>query len=146
MSDFETFDLRLFLPYLLTQAAEQSSLSFQRFYKDRYGMLRTEWRVMFHLGIFGAMTARDIGMRSNIHKTKISRAVQKLTEKRFILRQRNIDDRRQESLQLTASGRDAYMKLRIKAEQYQTDLSAEFSAEEFALLQNMLKRLIGPGG
>ena len=109
-------------------------------------MLRTEWRVMFHLGIFGAMTARDIGIRSNIHKTKISRAVQKLTEKRFILRQRNIDDRRQESIQLTASGRDAYMKLRIKAEQYQTDLSAEFSAEEFALLQNMLQRLIGPGG
>ena len=146
MSDVDTFDLRLFLPYLLTQAAEQSSLSFQRFYKDRYGMLRTEWRVMFHLGIFGAMTARDIGIRSNIHKTKISRAVQKLTEKRFILRQRNIDDRRQESIQLTASGRDAYMKLRIKAEQYQTDLSAEFSAEEFDLLQNMLKRLIGPDG
>ena len=146
MSDFDTFDLRLFLPYLLNQAAEQSSLSFQDFYKERYGMLRTEWRVMFHLGIFGAMTARDIGMRSNIHKTKISRAVQKLTNKRFISRRRNTDDLRQESLQLTASGRAAYVKLRKKAEQYQTDLSAEFSAEEFALLQNMLKRLIAPSG
>jgi len=146
MSDVDTFDLRLFLPYLLNQAAEQSSLSFQDFYKDHYGMLRTEWRVMFHLGSFNAMTARDICMRSNIHKTKISRAVQKLTEKRFISRRRNADDLRQESLELTASGHAAYVKLRKKAEQYQTDLSAEFSAEEFALLQNMLKRLIAPSG
>jgi len=60
------------------------------------------------------------------------------------------DDLRQESLELTASGHAAYVKLRKKAEQYQTDLSAEFSAEfsaeEFALLQNMLKRLIAPSG
>ena len=142
MSDSNNFDLQAFLPYLLNQAAEQSSLAFQRSYKNRYNMLRTEWRVMFHLGLFGTMTARDIGVRGKIHKTKISRAVQKLTEKRFILRQRSAEDRRQESLQLTVSGRAAYLELRKTAEQYQTDLSAEFSVEEFALLQTMLKRLI----
>jgi len=142
MSDSNNFDLQAFLPYLLNQAAEQSSLAFQRSYKNRYNMLRTEWRVMFHLGLFGTMTARDIGVRGKIHKTKISRAVQKLIEKRFILRQRSAEDRRQESLQLTVSGRAAYLELRKTAEQYQTDLSAEFSVEEFALLQTMLKRLI----
>ena len=142
MSDSNNFDLQAFLPYLLNQAAEQSSLAFQRSYKNRYNMLRTEWRVMFHLGLFGTMTARDIGVRGKIHKTKISRAVQKLIEKRFILRQRSAEDRRQESLQLTVSGRAAFLQLRKTAEQYQTDLSAEFSVEEFALLQTMLKRLI----
>jgi DNA-binding MarR family transcriptional regulator len=142
MSDSNNFDLQAFLPYLLNQAAEQSSLAFQRSYKNRYNMLRTEWRVMFHLGLFGTMTARDIGVRGKIHKTKISRAVQKLIEKRFILRQRSAEDRRQESLQLTVSGRAAFLELRKTAEQYQTDLSAEFSVEEFALLQTMLKRLI----
>ena len=144
MSDSNNFDLQAFLPYLLNQAAEASSLSFQRVYQERYGMLRGEWRVLFHLGIFGQMTARDIGLRGKIHKTKISRAVQKLAEKRFIKRQRNADDRRQETLQLTISGRAAYLELRKTAEHYQTDLSAEFSAEEFALLQTMLKRLIKP--
>ena len=33
------FDLQDFLPYLLNQAAEASSLEFQQLYKDRYGML-----------------------------------------------------------------------------------------------------------
>ncbi|MFL3647262.1 MAG: hypothetical protein ACJ04O_12475, partial [Cellvibrionales bacterium] len=63
MSDSNNFDLQAFLPYLLNQAAEASSLSFQRVYQERYGMLRGEWRVLFHLGIFGQMTARDIGVR-----------------------------------------------------------------------------------
>ena len=40
----QNFELTHFLPYLLNQAAEASSLAFQRTYKDRYGMLRTEWR------------------------------------------------------------------------------------------------------
>ena len=73
------FDLQDFLPYLLNQAAEVSSLEFQQVYRDRYGMLRTEWRVLFHLGLYGTMTAAQIGSRAKMHKTKISRAVQRLS-------------------------------------------------------------------
>jgi len=46
--------------HLLNRAAEEVSLDFQHHYKDRYGMLRTEWRVLAHLGERGTMTARDI--------------------------------------------------------------------------------------
>ena len=85
----DTFDLSDFLPYLLNQAAEASSLEFQQLYKDRYGILRTEWRVLFHLGIYGRMTAREICDRTAMHKTKISRAVQKLADRRFLTRDRS---------------------------------------------------------
>ena len=47
MSEFDDFDLQDFLPYLLNQAAEASSLSFQHVYKSRYGMLRTDWRAVY---------------------------------------------------------------------------------------------------
>jgi len=78
VSKKDDFDLQDFLPYLLNQAAEASSLAFQETYKGRYGMLRNEWRVLFHLGIYGRMTARDIGQRARMHNTRISRAVAKL--------------------------------------------------------------------
>jgi len=146
MENSDTFDLQLFLPYLLNQAAEESSLSFQRVYKDRYGMLRTEWRVLFHLGIFGQMTARDIGLRARLHKTKISRAVQKLADRRFITRHRSDADRRLELLELTAAGRTAHLSLRTIAERYQADLGTDFTKAELALLQNMLQRLAGKTG
>jgi DNA-binding MarR family transcriptional regulator len=49
-------------------------------------MLRTEWRVLFHLGRYGAMSAREISRRAGIHKTKVSRAVAALERKRFLER------------------------------------------------------------
>lgn len=141
MADSDDFDLQLFLPYLLNQAAEDSSLSFQQIYKDVYGILRTEWRVLFHLRIFGQMTARDISVWAKIHKTKINRAVQKLVDRRFLKHERSLEDRRQGQLELTPSGRAAYLDLRQTAYRYQTMLSADFLQAEMALLQRMLLRL-----
>ena len=69
MADQDTFDLQRFLPYLLNQAAEASSLDFQSVYKSRYGMLRNEWRVLFHLGMYGRLTASDIRDRSHLELT-----------------------------------------------------------------------------
>ncbi len=137
----DDFDLQEFLPYLLNQAAEASSMAFQKIYKSRYGMLRTEWRVLFHLGIYGRMTANEIGRRSNMHKTKISRAVAKLEERRFLTRERSAGDRRQEMLELTQAGRNAYRELREVAMAYDDKLAAQFSPEEQRVLRAALKKL-----
>ncbi|MEQ9243626.1 MAG: MarR family transcriptional regulator [Roseovarius indicus] len=137
----DTFDLSDFLPYLLNQAAEASGQDFQTIYKGRYGMLRTEWRVLFHLGIYGRLTAKEIGERAAIHKTKVSRAVQKLAARRFITRERDAGDRRYEYLELTTAGRAAYRDLHEVARQYDERLTARFSEEETQLLRDMLKRL-----
>ena len=87
MTDREHFDLADFLPYLLNQAAEASSRQFQDHYRKKYGMLRTEWRVLFHLGRYGKLTAKEISARAAIHKTKISRAVAALQSKRYLHRE-----------------------------------------------------------
>ena len=105
MAKAPDFDVQAFLPYLLNQAAEASSLDFQKVYKDRYGMLRNEWRVLFHLGIYGRMTASDIAQRAQMHKTKLSRAVQRLAERRYLVRERDAGDRRVEQLARTVTGR-----------------------------------------
>ncbi len=139
----DAFDLQNFLPFLLNQAAEESSLDFQRVYKNRYGMLRTEWRVLFHLGNYGEMTARDIGARAKIHKTKVSRAVRRLEQRRYLQRLRDENDRRVERLSLTASGQAVYRELRGIARDYDTKLAAKFTTGEVALLRMMLRRLAG---
>lgn len=141
MTQKDDFDLQDFLPYLLNQAAEASSLNFQRVYKDRYGMLRTEWRVLFHLGIYGRMTAREIGERSKMHKTKISRAVQKLAERRFITRAPDDGDRRLEWLDLTAQGQAAYRDLHGIAMRYDADLAAQLSPDDARVLRTALRKL-----
>jgi DNA-binding MarR family transcriptional regulator len=141
VDDASDFDVQNFLPYLLNQAAEASSLDFQRVYKDRYGMLRNEWRVLFHLGIYGRMTASDICTRAQMHKTKISRAVQKLADRRYLERQRDEDDRRVEHLQLTAAGRKVYDDLRTTARNYNKELVEGFPEQDVRRLTEMLTML-----
>ena len=141
MSEIDDFDLRFFLPYLLNQAAEESSLAFQQVYKGRYGMLRTEWRVLFHLGIYGEMTAKEIGERARMHKTKISRAVQRLADRRFLRRETVETDRRSELLSLTSAGRAAYEDLNTVAAKYDAALTRRFEPDDVVRLREMLLAL-----
>lgn len=135
------FDLRDFLPYMLTLAAEEASLGFQVVYRGRYGMLRTEWRVLFHLGRYGDMTAKEICNRARLHKTKVSRAVAKLEERRFLSRREVETDRRHEMLRITDQGRRAYEDLCEVAQVYDAKLLEGMSESEEAILRKCLKRL-----
>ena len=132
MTQNDDFDLRQFLPYLLNQAAEISSQSFQRIYKGRYGMLRTEWR------------AKDICEKAMMHKTKVSRAVQRLEQRRYLVRKPDETDRRHEWLTLTTQGRAVYEDLRAHAQQHDQILTNKLSKEEIIVLRRALDALIQP--
>ncbi|MFA9230495.1 MAG: hypothetical protein RIR95_1273 [Pseudomonadota bacterium] len=136
-----TFELNNFLPYLLNQAAEGSSLAFRVHYRDKYGMLRTEWRVLFHLWRYGEMTAHEICLRSGLHKTKVSRAVRALEDKRMLQRQEMAHDRRNEVLSLTKAGKSASEDLSRAAERYNDQLLAQFTPEERRVLHKCLLQI-----
>lgn len=135
------FDLQDFLPYMLNQAAEASGRGFQALYKARYGMLRTEWRVLFHLGCYGTMTAKDICLRADVHKTKVSRAVAALERRRFLVREVTKQDRRSEKLSLTKTGLAAYRELSHEAQKFNAKLTMTFDEEEKRILKNCLIQL-----
>lgn len=144
MNEKPTFELRDFTPYLLNQAAEATGSRFQCIYKSKYGMLRTEWRVLFHLGCYGDMTAKDICDRAGLHKTKVSRAVSALAQKRFLERHELPQDRRHERLTLTPAGHRAFEDLVGDAQAFDAQLAARFSHDELALLKKMLVQLAHP--
>lgn len=140
MSD-ETFDLQSFLPYLLNQAADTTGLEFQRHYKAKYGMLRTEWRVLFHLGRYGEMPAKEICARARVHKTKVSRAVVALEQKRYVEREELESDRRHETLRLTRQGRSVFTDLYQAAQEFDAKLREKMTPEESVVLYKALRRL-----
>lgn len=135
------FQLDEFIPYMLNRAAETTSLDFQKIYKDSYGMLRTEWRVLFHLGRYGDLTAKQICSMSDIHKTKVSRAVSKLERQRFLQRTEVPTDRRHEVLSLTKQGKSAFDHLQSEALKYNTTLLERFTEDEQVILRRCLTEL-----
>lgn len=143
MNTRASFDIKDFLPYLLNQAADASSMEFQGYYKARYGMLRTEWRVLFHLGRYGQLTAKQICERANMHKTKISRAVAALEAKRYLTRMQASDDRRREHLSLTPAGKGVFQDLLGAAERFDAALMSGFSPDEVATLRRLLTAISG---
>jgi len=141
MTENHPLQIQEFLPYLLNRAAEATSLEFQKTYKNSYSMLRTEWRVLFHLGRYRDLTAKQICTMADLHKTKVSRAVAALQEKRFLVRKEVPTDRRNEILSLTKQGRSAFDHLQDEATRYHETLMASFTADEKAILQKCLKQI-----
>lgn len=141
----QEFDLEGFLPYLLNQAAEATSRSFQASYKADYGMTRTQWRVLANLGKFGAMTARDICRISHIEKTKVSRAVSALESEGMLSRTPSAADRRAEILSLTEAGRGVFTDLGQRALAYDADLRLRLGPDIAAGIETVLRAIIAQG-
>ncbi len=135
------FDIKDFLPYLLNRAAEKASRGFQEEYKSKYGMLLTEWRVLYHLGRYGEMSAIDICKKGDLHKTKVSRAVNALQKKRYLARKQLADDKRFEILSLTKLGETVYNDLVFKAEDFHKSLTENFNEKETTFLLAALKKI-----
>jgi len=120
--------LESFLPYRLNRIGTLISQEFRKVYGPNHDLTIPEWRVLATLGQFEEMTAKDIGIHSSMHKTKVSRAVRSLEERRWLKRQTSLDDRREEILSLTAQGRRSYADMVPRALEF----------------ENRILRMLGP--
>ena len=135
------FDLDLFLPYLLNQAAEATSEAFQVQYRVEYGMTQTQWRILANLGKRGEMTAVEICRRTYIDKTKVSRAVLALEAAGMLVRGIVAGDRRQENLTLTKAGQEVFSVLGQRALAFDRALRDRLGAQQAKMLADVLRGL-----
>ncbi|MFK7996305.1 MAG: MarR family winged helix-turn-helix transcriptional regulator [Granulosicoccus sp.] len=133
--------LEQFLPFRLSRLSESVSLKFAQHYKREFGMTRPEWRALAALGQLGTLTSTQICQHSNMHKTKVSRAVQALNKRGWLHRKRDTDDRRIEYLQLTPMGKRRYAKLVGLAHQFQSEVSSAMSSSELSTVNEALRIL-----
>ena len=134
----ERFILGEFLPYRLNRASERVSLGFAAQYRAKYKVTRPEWRALAALGSQGRMTATQLGAHSNMHKTKVSRAVFALGQRRWLRREENPADRREEYLELTSLGRRYYDELADMARAYEDELRERIGARGLDALRRGL--------
>ena len=136
-------DLRLetFLPYRLNRAAAVASKHFSTIYRNEFNLTVPEWRVLATLGQVGRASAKEIGQHSAMHKTKVSRAVSSLQQRRWVARTQDELDRRIEHLSLTATGKAAFRRLAPKMLAFEDDLLARLDPAARAELMKGLDAL-----
>lgn len=135
---FMKLNLHEFLPYRFNRLADELSKNASVAYKKSFGMNRPEWRVFALLGQFGTLTATEITNLSAMHKTKVSRAVYALENKRWLLREQDNNDRRVEKIALTKIGEEKYKQLIPEILKIERDLVDKLGeADTKALLQGL---------
>ena len=132
--------LEQFLPYRLNRIASAVSLDFRSVYGPHHDLTIPEWRVLATLGQFEEISAKAIGQHSSMHKTKVSRAVRALEERRWLKRRESEEDRREEILALTVLGQKIYRDIVPKAVAFERRILDELGPEATPLL-GILDRL-----
>jgi DNA-binding MarR family transcriptional regulator len=133
--------LEKFLPYQLNVVASLVSLALSRVYARRYGIGVPEWRVLVTLGQYGVMTGKAIGAHTHMHKTKVSRAVALMVERKLLVRRSNRADKRESFLSLTAAGRAMYEEVAPHALDFAKRLTEILSPADRDAFDRALKRL-----
>ena len=141
-SDHAPLKLEEFLPYRLNVVASLVSQALSRIYADRYSIGVPEWRVVVTLGQYGMMTGKAIGAHSHMHKTKVSRAVALLEQRKLIARRANRADLREAFLTLTPAGRAMYDDLAPVALDFACRLSEVVDPADRAAFERAVDRLI----
>jgi DNA-binding MarR family transcriptional regulator len=132
-------ELERFLPYRLNRISTAVSQEFRSVYGPHHDLTIPEWRVLATLGQFDQMGAKAIGAHSSMHKTKVSRAVRALEERRWLKRRESSEDRREEILTLTALGRRVYDDIVPRAIAFEKRLLAALGPEAASLLSTLDK-------
>ncbi len=127
-ADSAPLKLEEFLPHRLNVLSSLVSQALTRVY-GRYGIGIPEWRVLVTLGVNGVMTGKALGAHTHMHKTKVSRAVAQLEQRKFLTRRANRADLRESFLSLTPAGRTVYEEVAPRALEF-TDRLAEVVAPD----------------
>ncbi|MBS0533389.1 MAG: MarR family transcriptional regulator [Proteobacteria bacterium] len=133
--------LESFLPHRLLVCAQLVSLALAKVHAARHQIGVPEWRVLVVLAEFGSMTAKAVGQRSNMHKTKVSRAVAVLEQRGLVTRRSNSADLREAFLSLTPAGRAVYEELAPGALEFADRLLSAVDPADRETLQRILEQL-----
>lgn len=135
------FQLDKFLPYRLSVAASRVSRRFAARYEAETGLSKAEWRVLAHLAQAESVSVRDIHVRVDMDKSRVSRAASRLEGAGLVTKVGHAVDRRLVALSLTDAGRALMTRLEPIADAFQAALLEELGADA-AGLEAGLDRMI----
>ena len=123
------FILANFLPYQLSILASGISRDFSKEYILRFGLNNAEWRIIAHLSQeTETISIREIYQKVDLEKSKVSRAVSKLTKRKLLSKKVNLSDKRLVDLKLTKAGREIIDEM--------TEIAMDFEARFLQKIEN----------
>ena len=107
----------------------------------QFDLVPYEWRILASISQNKSFTAKQLSQHSRMHKTRVSRAINKLSSKQMIEKTVNQDDKRETFLKLTDKGLQTYTKIAQLAEQFDEDILKCLTSKEQKSLSLIIDKL-----
>jgi DNA-binding MarR family transcriptional regulator len=130
-----------FFPYQLTQLQADISDCIADLYTGKFDLTRHEWRVLAILGSSIEMSAKQIGLLSNLEKMQASRAISKMLSEKLLVKTTDVNDKRSALLKLTPRGLSVYQQLVPMALTREQELLSVLSLDEKQQLIKSMNKL-----
>jgi len=133
--------LQSFLPYRLSALSNRISQSLADKYSQRFGITVQEWRILAVLGEETNLSAGEITSKTAMDKVAVSRAVKKLLQKNYLLKNQDDKDNRRHELCLSQQGKALYREIVPLALAYEQKVLQGLSKIEQQTLLQLLDKL-----
>lgn len=105
------------------------------------GISLNNWKIMRVIGFFGPLSATELGSRTSLDPDKITRAVDVLVQRGYVIRKDDEADRRRVVLTLSAKGRRVHDKIEMVAGTMEAEFLSVLTTEESKVLRAALTKL-----
>ena len=133
--------LESYLPYRLSILSNRISALISEIYSDKFALSITEWRIMAVLGEYPDVSADEVSLKTQIEKSILSRAINKLVQRKLLQREFDPLDRRRSMLRLTATGLSVYDEVVPVSYDYEKALVSCFTDAEREQFSEFIDRL-----
>ncbi len=134
-------ELNKFLPYQLSVLSNKISAGIAKYYRQQYNISVSQWRVLALLSDKGNQTAKELTIKSQMDKVRVSRTMKSLEERNFISQQACQKDKRARRYKLTKEGDALINEVKPKAIAFEKRLLETLSTIQIDELQNCLQAL-----
>lgn len=138
----KSLELDAYIPCQLVTLSNNINRSVASLFEEWFEISIPEWKVMGVVMKMPGMSAVDVASHANLDTVAVSRAVTKLMDANYMLREFGKEDRRRSMLELTQTGKELYARITPLAESLQSSLLQGLTDEERAVFEKALKTLI----
>ncbi len=133
--------LERYFPYRLSILSNRINNLISATYSSKFALSITEWRIMAVLGEYPDISADQVSNNTQIEKSILSRAINKLLQRQLLLREFDAADRRRSMLRLTATGLSVYREVVPASYDHEEALLNCFSDAEKEQFSELIDRL-----
>lgn len=127
--------------YRFSVIAKRLDQALAAMHAKKFGISVNNWKIMGVIAFFGPLSATEVGARTGLDPDKITRAVDTLVDRSYVIRKEDEADRRKVVLTLSARGRRVHDKIELVASAMEAEFLSVLTAEESRALLSSLSRL-----